>query len=179
MISHVYLKLFPSRVFVYLKRVCTGNQPQTLRQNVRRPWSVKRSKSPVIACPFNFVIDCVIIFHWDLSLKILTFINLITLLWFVLHIVLICIRQGCANKWYRNTLKDLRLPNTVNQKDEKPYTARLDDTAIPHIKIKIYRLRKKLNRWYRNTATGAPNVSFRKIPVGKTIWDLEFSEHLL
>ena len=28
------------------------------------------------------------------------------------------------------------LPNTANQKDAKPYTAELDDTAIPHIKIK-------------------------------------------
>ena len=26
---------------------------------------------------------------------------------------------------------------------------------------------------------GAPNVNFRKISVRKTIWDLEFSEHLL
>ena len=27
--------------------------------------------------------------------------------------------------------------------------------------------------------SGAPNVNFRKISVRKTIWDLEFSEHLL
>ena len=52
------------------------------------------------------------------------------------HIVLICIRQEGANKWYRNTVKDLLLPNTANQKDAKPYTAGLDDTAMPHIKIK-------------------------------------------
>ena len=31
----------------------------------------------------------------------------------------------------------LLLPNTVTQKDEKPHTAGLDDTAIPHTKIKI------------------------------------------
>ena len=37
MIGHVYLKLYPSRVFVYLKHVCTRNQPQTLREHVRRP----------------------------------------------------------------------------------------------------------------------------------------------
>ena len=37
-----------------------------------------------------------------------------------------------------NTVKDLLLPNTVNKKDETPHTtAGLDDTAIPHIKIKI------------------------------------------
>ena len=70
-----------------------------------------------------------------------------TLLLFVLHIVLTRLRQGSANKWYRNTVKDLLLPNTVNQKDAKPYTAGLDDTAIPHIKIKITEipLENKLN----------------------------------
>ena len=37
-----------------------------------------------------------------------------------------------------NTVKDPLLPNTVNKKDETPHTAaELDDTAIPHIKIKI------------------------------------------
>ena len=72
---------------------------------------------------------------------------MLTLLLFVLHIVLTRIRQGSANKWYRNTVKDLLLPNTVNQKDDKPYTAGLDDTAIPHIKIKITEipLENKLN----------------------------------
>ena len=38
--------------------------------------------------------------------------------------------------------------NTVSQKDEKPHTPGLDDTAIPHIKIKITEikpLKKKLN----------------------------------
>ena len=34
-------------------------------------------------------------------------------------------------------MKDLLLPNTVNQKDKEPHTARLDNTAILHIKIKI------------------------------------------
>ena len=34
-------------------------------------------------------------------------------------------------------MKDILLPNTVSQKDEKPYTAGLDDTLIPHIKNKI------------------------------------------
>ena len=28
-------------------------------------------------------------------------------------------------------------------------------------------------------SSGAPNVDFQKISVRKTIWDLEFSEHLL
>ena len=34
-------------------------------------------------------------------------------------------------------MKDLLLPNTVNQKDEKLYTTGLDDTAILHINIKL------------------------------------------
>ena len=33
-------------------------------------------------------------------------------------------------------MKDLVLPNAISQKDEKPHTAKLDDTAILHIKIK-------------------------------------------
>ena len=66
-------------------------------------------------------------------------------------VILTCIRQESANKWYRNTVKDLLLPNTVNQKDEKPHTAGLDDTAILHIEIKITEipLEKKLNTEYR------------------------------
>ena len=34
-----------------------------------------------------------------------------------------------------HTVKDLLLPNTVNQKGEKTHTVGLDDTALPHIKI--------------------------------------------
>ena len=34
-----------------------------------------------------------------------------------------------------NIVKDLFLPNTVSQKDEKPLAAGLDNTAILHIKI--------------------------------------------
>ena len=42
-----------------------------------------------------------------------------------------------TNERYRNTVKDLHLPNTVSQKYEKPHTAGLHDAAIPHIKIRI------------------------------------------
>ena len=44
-------------------------------------------------------------------------------------------------------MKDLLLPNTVSQKDKKPYTKGLDYTAIPHIKITITEipLKKKVN----------------------------------
>ena len=62
-------------------------------------------------------------------------------MWFVLHIVLTCIRQESANRWYRNIVKDLLLPNNVNQKDEKPRTAGLDDTLKS--KLPKYRLKKK------------------------------------
>ena len=44
-------------------------------------------------------------------------------------------------------MKDLLLPNTVNQKDEIPHTAGLNDTVIPHFEIQITEipLEKKLN----------------------------------
>ena len=51
--------------------------------------------------------------------------------------ILTCLRQESENEQYCNTVKDLLLSNTVTQKDEKPNTAGQDDTAIPHIKIKI------------------------------------------
>ena len=61
--------------------------------------------------------------------------------------ILTYIRKERPNEQYRNTVMDLLLPNIVSQKDEKLHTAGLDDTAIPHIKIKITEipLEKKLN----------------------------------
>ena len=55
------------------------------------------------------------------------------------YYVLFCIlyQKESTNKWYRNTVNNLISPNTVSQNDEKPHTAELDDTAIPHVKIKI------------------------------------------
>ena len=80
------------------------------------------------------------------TIKILTFIDLYSLLCFVLHSVLTCIRQENAHERYRNTMKDL-LSSTVSQKDEKPHTAGLDGAAISHVKISIIEipLEKKLN----------------------------------
>ena len=46
-------------------------------------------------------------------------------------------RQESANQRNRNTVKNLLLPNAVSRKDEKPHTAGLYDTAIPHVKISI------------------------------------------
>ena len=46
-------------------------------------------------------------------------------------------------------------------------------------------IRPELLKLFKGTAnhaghiSGAPNVNFRKISARKTIWDLEFSEHLL
>ena len=37
---------------------------------------------------------------------------------------------GERNKQYRNTVKDLLFPKTINQKDEKPHTSGLNDTAL-------------------------------------------------
>ena len=62
-------------------------------------------------------------------------------------VVLTCIRQESANKWYRNTVKDLLLPNTVNQKDEKPQYRTLK-SKLPNSAWK--------NAEYRNTVN--PNV---------------------
>ena len=55
------------------------------------------------------------------------------------YFVLFCVlyRKESANKRYCNTVNSLISPNTVSQNDEKPHTADLDDTAIPHVKIKI------------------------------------------
>ena len=46
-------------------------------------------------------------------------------------------RKESENKWHCNTVNNLISPNTVSQNDEKPHTAELDDTATPHVKIKI------------------------------------------
>ena len=55
--------------------------------------------------------------------------------------VLFCVlyRKESAHKRYRNTVNNIlfhRIPSAKNN-DEKPHTAELDDTAIPHVKIKI------------------------------------------
>ena len=78
----------------------------------------------------------------------------------MLHIVLTFIRQEIANKWYHNTVNDFLLPNTVNQKDEKQYTAWLDDGAILHIKSKLpkYRLKKSSIPQYRNLPPPFPPI---------------------
>ena len=55
------------------------------------------------------------------------------------YCALFCVlyRKESANKRYRNTVNNLISPNSVSQNDEKPHTAELDDTAIPHVKIEI------------------------------------------
>ena len=53
--GHAYLKVYPFRVFVYLKHLCTSNQPQPLRGNVRRPRIDRYNDRK--GCPTNFIID--------------------------------------------------------------------------------------------------------------------------
>ena len=53
--GHAYLKLYPSRVFVYLKDLWTSNQPQPLRGNVRRPRIDRYNDRK--GCPTNFIMD--------------------------------------------------------------------------------------------------------------------------
>ena len=69
------------------------------------------------------------------------------------YCVLFCVlyRKESANKRYRNTVNNPISPNTVSQNDEKPHTAELDDTAIPHVKLKLpkYRLKKSRIPQYR------------------------------
>ena len=63
---------------------------------------------------------------------------------------LACITQESTNEQYCNTMKDPLLPNTVSQKDEKPHTVGLHDTAILHVKFSITEiLHEKVQ--YRNT----------------------------
>ena len=54
--GHAYFKLYPSRVFVYSKHLCTSNQPQPLRGNVRRPQIDRYNDRK--RYPTNFIIDC-------------------------------------------------------------------------------------------------------------------------
>ena len=53
--GHINLKLYPSRVSVYLKHLCTSNQPQPSRGNVRRPRIDRYNDRK--GCPTNFIID--------------------------------------------------------------------------------------------------------------------------
>ena len=57
-------------------------------------------------------------------------------------------------------------PNTVSQNDEIPHTARLADTAIPHVKIKITEIpheKKKANTVNPHVPLGTLTVIFRLV----------------
>ena len=69
----------------------------------------------------------VFIYPYLYSLHVL--VDLFSLLCLVLHSALTCMRQENPNERYHNTVKDLLLPNTISQKDEKPHTTRLDDAT--------------------------------------------------
>ena len=53
--GYAYLKFYPSRLFVYLKHLCTSNEPQPLRGNVRRPRIDRYNDRK--RCPTNFIIN--------------------------------------------------------------------------------------------------------------------------
>ena len=74
------------------------------------------------------------------------------------YCVLFCVlcRKESANKQYRNTVNNLISPNTVSQNDEKTNTAVLDDTTIPHVKIKITKI---LHEKRTNTAIPSTPMS--------------------
>ena len=82
------------------------------------------------------------------------------------YCVLFCVlyRKESANKGYRNTVNNLISPNTVSQNDEKPHTAELDDTAIPHVKIKITEIPHEKKP---NTATFSVTVHSGSPPFNK------------
>ena len=82
--------------------------------------------------------------------------------------VLFCVlyRKESANKRYRNTVNTLISPNTVSQNDEKPHTAVLEDSAIPHVKIKKlpkYRMRKCPIPQYRKPPCPPPKFLHRRL----------------
>lgn len=71
---HIYdqsclLKFHSSRIFVYLKYVCTCNQPQPLRENMRRHVYITTTEKPCLWMPHQFhhyritVRNCLIIYQ--------------------------------------------------------------------------------------------------------------------
>ena len=60
-------------------------------------------------------------------------------------------------------MNNLISPNTVSQNDEKPYTAELHDTPIPHVKIKITKIPREKS----------PIPQYRKSPRPPQSLDLE------
>ena len=110
MISHAYLKLYPSRVFGYLKHIQVY-APAINLSHCKKMWEDLQFRLPAVS-PF-FLIE-----------QRRAQVNNATIPWKIFFY------------W---------IP--FNEKDEKLPMARLDDTAIPHIKIKITKipLEKKLN----------------------------------
>ena len=79
-----------------------------------------------------------------------------------------CIERKRTVPQYRER-SSLILPNTVSQKDEKPHTSGLDDTAIPHIKTEITKITLEKKTQYRNTV----NLN---VPLEKHNLDVRFTE---
>ena len=110
-----------------------------------RDWWVQPSKTPVIGWSWMFlpISSCQKLcnhlpFYKDIDLH----------------------QQESPNEQYHNTVRDLLLPNTINQKDEKPHTTGLDDTAISNAHL------NKNNRntllWKKQLNTVNPHVALFK-----------------
>ena len=113
----------------------------------------------IIGCRNNSKLNCAIIYHYVLRLKNVSYCVLCCILyWLLLD------DQESANERYRSTVKDLLSPHTVSQKDKKLNTAVLDDTIVPHIKIKIteIQLEKKLSTALNTVNPNVPLVNWIK-----------------
>ena len=139
-----HLLAFQSKVVCLKRGALGGTQYRTTARKIGKYENTVSKIYEIPTCTPH--LDPFIIGHVYLKLhpssmfiSILTFIAYLltfySLLCFVLYSVLTCMRQESANERYRNTVKDLLLPNTVSQKDAKPYTTKLDDTVILHLKI--------------------------------------------
>ena len=110
-----YRYRIPFRVFVYL---CMHQKSTSdIARKCEKTLISRMIEKPGHWMPFQFCHR--LCNHLALSLVfkiILPFINLFSLLLFLLHIVLICIRQESANKWYCNTVKDLLLPKLLTKR---------------------------------------------------------------
>ena len=147
------LTLYPSRVFVLISQACI-HQKSTLVFAGKREisnWSVQRSNSQVIGCPTNFFIEWPSEIAYSFTVKSKVF------------QILTYIRQERLNERYRNTVKDLLLPNTVNQKDENriPQGWMIPQYRTLKSKLPKYRLKKKAQ--YRNTVN--PHVPLPDVSV--------------
>ena len=154
------------------------NQPLDLRsvEHFRIAWLVLIDISlDAETIPSLTVRNCAIIYHYVLRLKNVSYCVLCCILyWLLLD------DQESANERYRSTVKDLLLPHTVSQKNKKLNTVVLDETIVPHIKIKITEipLEKKLSTALNTVNPNVPLVNWiksyllRLTPISSQRWKM-------